>query len=503
VKKNDTRILRQRKGRLARRLERRRQSARRRPMFSARNVQYEMAERTQAIDCGAIGAFHVLATNSGLVEEIDKVLELLKVHLPYHESDHVLNIAYNILTGGTSLDDIELHRNNETYMDALGAQRIPDPTTAGDFARRFCEEDVVGLMDAVNVVRVKIWRKRLTSDERLVGIVDVDGVVAPTTGECKQGMDIAYNGLWGYHPLLVSLANTQEPVFLVNRSGNRPSHEGAADWIDRAVDVVSGPFRRVWLRGDTDFALTGNFDRWSAEGVGFVFGIDAMANLVGIAQGIEERRWHPLDRGPKRALPFVPRERPENVKERIVVERGFRNITLETEDIAEFPYQPTKCERSYRIIVVRKTLSVKEGQKLLLPEVRYFFYITNLSELTATEVVFFANDRGNQENLIEQLKNGVHALRMPVDDLVSNWAYMVMASLAWTLKAWFALMVRQTVRGTALLRMEFRRFLGAIVRIPCQVIRTGRRIVFRILGYNDWVSTLLQTFERIRKLELT
>jgi len=161
------------------------------------------------------------------------------------------------------------------------------------------------------------------------------------------------------------------------------------------------------------------------------------------------------------------------VKERIVVEREFKNITLEAEHVAEFSYQPTKCKRSYRVVALRKTLKVKEGQLFLYDEVRYFFYITNLDELSAAEVVYFANDRGNQENLIEQLKNGLHALRMPVDDLVSNWAYMAMASLAWTLKAWFALLVRATDRRAELLAMEFRRFLGAIVRVPCQVLRTA------------------------------
>ena len=280
MKTKDSRILRKRKAKLRKRLERRQWSAQSKPMFRGRNIQYEMAERVRGIDCGGIGAFHQLARKSGLIRAIDERLHVLKRHLPYHESDHVLNIAYNSLTGGRCLDDIELRRNDEAYMDALGAERIPDPTTAGDFTRRFAEQDVLDLMEAINSVRPKMWKKGLKGSERQEAILDVDGTLAPTTGECKEGMGITYKGVWGYHPLLVSLANTQEPLYLVNRSGNRPSHEGAAEWLDRAIRLAGQSFDRVCLRGDTDFALTANFDRWTEEGVRFAFGKDATKNLV-------------------------------------------------------------------------------------------------------------------------------------------------------------------------------------------------------------------------------
>ena len=474
-----------------------------RPVFRARNVEYEMADRTRAIDCGGIGAFHALARNTGLVGAIDDALHLLKIHLPYHESDHVLNIAYNTLTGGTCLDDIELRRNDATYMDALGAERIPDPTTAGDFTRRFTEQDVTALMEAVNGVRPRLWRKGLSKGQRREAILEMDGTLLGTTGECKQGMDMSYKGVWGYHPLMISLANTMEPLYLVNRPGNRPSHEGCVPWIDRAVTLVRGSFDGVCLRGDTDFALTREFDRWTQDGVRFVFGLDAMKNLVGLAEGLERTAWRPLKRRERLTLTGDSRRRPRNAKQRVVEERGYENIELEAEHVAEFAYQPGRCGRPYRVVALRKDLSVKRGQQWLFDETRYFFYITNRQDLSAPDVVFFANERCDQENLIEQLKNGLNALRMPVGDLISNWAYMVMASLAWTLKAWYALTARRTEQRTALLRMEFRGFLNWIVRLPCQIVRTGRRIVYRILGYNEWTGTFLDTFRRIRKLRFT
>lgn len=230
-------------------------------MFHGGPIRYEMAERAQAIDCGGLGAFHTLARRIGLVDEIDRRIKLLKRHLPYHESDHILNLAYNILTGGMRLEDLELRRQNETYLDALGAPRIPDPTTAGDFLRRFKSvETIVTLMEVINHTRVRVW-KQVRRGKRRNAVIDVDGTVAGTLGECKGGMDMSYQGVWGYAPLIITLANTGEHLYLVNRPGNAPSHQGAAPWLDRAVALTRRGWTGVCLRGDTDFSLTANFDR--------------------------------------------------------------------------------------------------------------------------------------------------------------------------------------------------------------------------------------------------
>jgi hypothetical protein len=489
---------------MARRLARREWTEQSKPMLSARAIRYEMAERTRAISCGGIGAFHLLAQQTGLVKALDENLPLLKRHLPYHESDHVLNIAYNTLVGGTCLDDIELRRKDAAYLDALSAQRIPDPTTAGDFTRRFTEKDLMALMEGVNAIRVKMWKKRLTREERREAILDVDGTLAPTSGECKEGMGLSYNGVWSYHPLMVSLANTLEPLYLWNRPGNRPSHDGAAEWMDRAAGWARQAFQEVTFRGDTDFSLTANFDRWTKETIRFAFGMDAMKHLVEIAETLEKTGvFEPLDRPVKRPRQGPQRKRKERVKERIVVENEYKNIKLQSEEVAEVAYQPLKCQREYRLIILKKNLSVEKGESVLFPDIRYLFYITNIDEMTKEQVVFFCNERCRQENLIEQLKNGLNALRMPGGDLVSNGAYMVICSLAWTLKAWWALLVRDGQRREAMLKMEFRRFRNAVVEIPAQIVRTGRRIVCRLLGYNDWINIFLRTFDRIGQLRLT
>jgi hypothetical protein len=304
------------------------------------------------------------------------------------------------------------------------------------------------------------------------------------------------------------MANTAEPLYLINRSGNRPSHEGAADALDKMITLCrDAGFERITLRGDTDFTQTKHLDRWDNAGdVRFIFGIDAMPNLKALANDLPADAYYYLERPARYEIKTAPRERPERVKAAIVRDRGFKTIHLLEEMIAEFDYRPVACKKSYRVVVLRKRLGTDQGQMRLFEEYLYFFYITNDRDKTAEDVVFSANDRCDQENLIAQLKGGVHALKTPVNDLVSNWAYMVMASLAWSLKGWMALMVPVTPRHAAkheaekrsLLRMEFETFRAAVIEMPCQIVRSGGRLIYRLLSWNPWQGMFLRLVERLQ-----
>lgn len=497
----------QSKRRIERRLDKNDNSGCERPMITASNIDYEIADRTRAVAAGGIGAMQLVAKKLGLAEMVDQRLHLLKIHLPYHESDHVLNIAYNLLAGGQCLEHLELRRNDEVYLDALGARRIPDPTTAGDFCRRFTPGDINALQEVFNEVRLKVWRQQPQAffDE---AIIEADGTMVETTGECKQGSDINHKGEWGYHPLMISLANTSEPLYLVNRSGNRPSHEGAAEYLDKSIGLCRrAGFRKIRLRGDTDFTQTAHLDHWDEPGdVRFVFGIDAMENLYEKAENLPPKAWKRLARRVKHQVKTTPRQKPVNVKEQIVKDRDFENIQLQEEWVAEFEYSPTLCKKTYRVVVVWKDLEVSQGQKKLFDDSRCFFYITNDWNASAEEIVFDANDRCDQENLIQQQKGGVRSLTAPVDNLVSNWAYMVMACLAWSLKAWTALLLPETGRWKeqrvaekrTLLRMDFATFRNAFIQMPAQIVRGGRRIVVRLLSWNPWQQVLFRLLDQLR-----
>lgn len=478
-------------------------------MFSARNIHYQLHDRARGLAYGGIGAMLLLARKIGLVDQIDQRLHLLKFHLPFHESDHVLNFAFNALCNGTCLQDIELRRNDPVFLDALGARRIPDPTTAGDFCRRFDLTSINTLQDIFDDVRIGVWKQQPNNffDQ---AILDVDGSLVGTTGNCKVGMDIAYDRTWGYHPLIVSLANTREVIRLVNRSGNRPSHEGAADALDRAIACCfRGGFRKVLLRGDTDFSQTQHLDRWDNDPrIRFIFGYDSRDNLQNIAAKLPEHAWKKLQRPPRYEPTTDTRRRPDNIKDEIVRARGYKTMRLQGEEVAEFNYQPTACDRVYRMVVIRKDILHTQGDQVLFPEMRYryFFYITNDWVSSATQIVLSANDRCHQENLIQQLKTGMHALKAPLDNLESNWAYMVMTGLAWNLKAWGALMLPETGRWQTkyraekrwLLGLEFKTFVNALVAIPCQVVDQGRRLIFRVLNYNAHHAVFFRLVDALR-----
>ncbi len=153
-------ILNELKKGIEKRLEKKQWDDQPQPIIKARNIHYELGEKTRVMNYGGIGAIHTMVGKIGLDEELNK-LELLKTHVPYHESDHVLNITYNILIGGQCLQDISLRRNDAVFLDALDAQRIPAPTTAGDFTRRFERSDILELMVAINCARERVpWRRR-------------------------------------------------------------------------------------------------------------------------------------------------------------------------------------------------------------------------------------------------------------------------------------------------------------------------------------------------------
>ena len=483
------------KRRLERRLDKQKIGDTSQPVFTARNIDYQIADRVHGISHGGIGAFHLLARRLGLIEAIDRNLHLLKFPLPYHESDHVLNIAYIPLCGGDCLQDIERRRQDIHFLDALGAQRIPDPTTAGDFCRRFTAAHIDILQDTFDEVRRGVWQQQPASFfERAT--IDADGSLVETAGECKEGIDIAYDGTWGYHPLIVTLANTGEVLRLVNRPGNRPSHEDAAAALDGAVATcLRAGFRQVLLRGDTDFSQTAHLDRWDANPrIRFIFGYDAMPNLKAEAEELPASAWKKLVRRQAPPPATAPRQRPANVKDGLVRGHGYETLRLHSEDVAEFPYQPVACREIYRMIVVRKNISREKGEQRLFDEVRYFFYITNEWDKAAHEIVlapYGANGRCHQENRIQQLQGGVHALTAPLDNLLSNWAYMVMTSLAWNLKAWAALSLPESGRWAEtyradklwLLGLEFKAFVNVMVAIPCQIVRQARCLVYRVLNY--------------------
>lgn len=509
VKASVRRLLRSFQGSIERRLEREqsRPADDGRPVLRGTGALYEIADRVRAVSAGGVGLIHQMVRAIGLDQEIDKRVHLLRVHAPYHESDHVTNIAYNSLAGGDCLEHLELLRNDENYLGMLGARRIPDPTTAGDFCRRFHSSDQVhALQTAINESRLRVWS--MQEDPFFEhAIIDADGTIVEAS-DCTQGADFSHKKTFGFQTLAITLSNTQEVLFLENRPASRPSHEGAAALLDKAVALVRrAGFRRTTLRGDTDFSQSAYLDGWNHQGVEFVFGYQAGANLVEEADSLEDTAWSLLERKGYE-IKTEPRRRPKNVRNWVAKQRGYRNIRLEKEHFAEFDYSPTKCDRTYRMVVVRKLLTHERGETLLYPEIRYFFYITNKRGVSAREIVRLANTRCDQERLFGVQKSEVKSLRCPLDNLHSNWAYMVITTLAWNLTRWFALILpargrwreKHAEEKHSVLRMNFATFVAAFMRVPTQIVHGARRTKLRLLAWNRWQHVFFRALDSIRAL---
>ena len=296
------------------------------PVLASNVVKYELAERAKAINYAGVTTMLKLAEHVGLTNAINNHVNLLKWHAPYHESDHVLAMVMNVLCNGSRLEHMELLRNDSALLDAMGADSIPDPTTAGDFCRRFQQSDIDALMKAVDEARINVWKQQDKSFFEQATI-DVDGVIVATTAECKVGMDISYKGSWGYHPLLVSLANTKEVLAIVNRSGSVHSAHNAAHYLNKAIWTCKmGGFKRIRMRGDCKFSQTEYLDGWDAIGVHFQFGYEAKANLKEIADNLAPSAWKKLTRECLKTRPMKHAPNPATSSGRSFVTHGIRFI---------------------------------------------------------------------------------------------------------------------------------------------------------------------------------
>lgn len=217
----------------------------------------EVDERSEVTPYGGFALATAFLRRFKVAECIDRHVQVFLVHRPFYESDHVLAQALNLYAGGTCIEDLANLQHSEAVRRILGACRIPDPTTAGDFLRRFheTEDGLHGLRRAVDEVQVAVWRRaRRGRGKRSEAwsIVDVDGHVKPLYGVQKEGADF-YKSTWCYQPLIVSLAGTGECLAIRNRPGSVRSSDGTAGVLDQVLPRVRERGGQMLVRGDSDF----------------------------------------------------------------------------------------------------------------------------------------------------------------------------------------------------------------------------------------------------------
>lgn len=450
---------------------------------------------------GGLALVASLAKRLGVARELDERLHLLKFHRPYHESDHVLAQVYNLFVGGGCLEDMADLQGSEAVRRILGAERLPDPTTGGDFLRRFGEADLRQFDAAMDAIQERAWRK-IHKGQRGLALVDLDSHVREVYGSQKEGADFSYKGTWAYHPLLVTLAGTNECLRLINRSGNRPSAEGAAEALTELFPLLNRNFRRTIVRGDSAFYQHSIMDACVDAGQYFALVVSSFDNLNSLADGLTAEAWRPFLTKAQRATKAQPvpkskqRRRREDLRRNTARRRKKHDLRLREQWIAETPYKPTNSKGTFRLLIRCQRIEESDGQGELFDLWRYRFAITNLpaNEYDAEDAMDLTYERCDQENLIEQLGNGVAGMRMPTGDLLANAAFLRCAALAHNLKSWLG----QMVLPAETTRWEWRRFRQAFVYVAAEVVHHARQVIVRLSGMGRFGSSMLAALAKLQ-----
>lgn len=465
----------------------------------------EVDERSEVTPYGGLAVATAFLRRFKVAERIDRHVKVFLIHLPYHESDHVLAQALNLYVGGTCIEDVANLQHSEAARRIIGACRIPDPTTAGDFLRRFHEKEhqLPGLRGAVDDVQAEVWRRlrrgRGRNDEAW-SIVDVDGHVKPLYGVQKEGADF-YKSTWCYQPLIASLAGTGECLAIRNRPGNVRSSDGTAGVLDQVLPRVRERGGRMLVRGDSDFDRSDVRAACDRAGAYFAFVGREFKDRPKLVEKIPESEWKPFrtrahrERVERRKQPsYASRRKKPNRRRQRARARNFTEKQLVKQWITEVE-QIDADGKPYRLVIRRQLIEHREGQRLLFDEYRYRYIVTSLPASVSTQdAVDLTYERCDQENVIEQLGSGLAAWRMPVAEFDGNSAWLEIARLAWNLGKWIALLALPA----EVVRWEWKRFRQAFVHVAAQVIRRSRQIVLRFSAAHRWHQLLVAAHQQLQ-----
>ncbi len=452
------------------------------------------SEPSDATAYGGLALAASLVRSLGIAGDLDRDLTLLSSHRPFHESDHVLTHVYNLYAGGTCIEDIADLQTSEPVRRMLGAERIPDPTTAGDFLRRFTADDVHALDHVIDQAQERVWKRRYGKKKAARAIVDLDSCVRPVYGDQKEGTDFTYKGSFGYHPLVISLAGSMECLRLINRSGNTTSADGSESHLRELFPMLGRHFKQVIIRGDSAFANQKIFDACDEAGHSFAVVSPQQQNFASLFEALPGDQWKPYrHREPSENRLRKHRKRGPNRRRERARTRNKRDLQLTKQWIAEIPYRPDRSDRTYRLIARYQEIEEHEqGHLFMLTRFRYV--LSNLpSSVSAEEVMDLTYQRCDQENLIEQLQSGVAGMRMPTGGMLSNAAFGTCARLAHNLKPWLA----QLALAPETMRWEWKRFRRAFVYCAARVVHTSRQVHVRFAGSHRFAGAILAAHARL------
>jgi hypothetical protein len=438
-----------------------------------------------------------------VAKRLDDGLMLFKRHAPYHESDHVLALAYTLYTDGTCLEDQAALQGSEAIRRLVGACRIPDPSTAGDFLRRFkSAQDLAQLSGVLDGIQEAVWSKLARKGRRRrkkheFALVDLDGHIKPLYGVQKEGADFSYNRRWSYQPLVVSLGGSGECLKVVNQPGSARPSDAAAKAVKEVLPRVKRHFRNALVRGDTDFDRSDIFNAVMDEGAYFAICARVYPNRAALAGAMAEQSWRAFVPRAERGERSGPSRhgRTANWRRQKAAERRYRRLRTVKQWVSEIAYQPHGLKGACRMIVRRVLIEESDGQGALFTHYRYRLVLSNLPRsYTPEQIIDLTYQRCDQENVIEQFGQGIAGWRMPVAEFRGNSAWLEIARLAWNLGKWIA----QIALPSEVVRWEWKRFRRHFVYIAAKVLKLGRSSVVRLAGSHRFLPDILTAHARLQ-----
>lgn len=474
-------------------------------VLSLRKLHLEQDTRPDVTVAGGLVLPLALLRRFEVPQLLDERVQVLKLHLPYHESDHILAQALMLYAGGTCLEDMTLLQQDPALLKMLGAVRTPDPTTSGDFLRRLgAEGKLEDLRGAVDEVQDRVWASpkrwrwsRRGKKKRPLAVLHLDGHLKKLSGVTREGADFSYKGEWSFNILLATL-DDGECVGIRLRPGSVRSSTGAAELLDEILPRLLKWHETVLVLADSDYDRADLRSACERHDCYFAFVGREHSNRPKLAAKC--RDWRPFrtrasrEAKAKRAKKGHKRRRKKsNRRKKKARERGYTQLDLVKQEVAE-----TEGPGGTRLIVRRQSLDIekgKYGQRELWHRYRFRYVVTNLpAHWSPEDIIDETYKRCDQENIIAGLGSGIAAWRMPVAQKRGNEAWLEIARLAWNLGKWVA----QMALGKEVPRWEWKRFRRAFVDIPVQVVHAARQLRVRILGNHRFASELMVALQRLQ-----
>lgn len=482
------------------------------PRFSNPRIQVQEDRGAPLLSCAGLAIIRQLLERLGVASVVNATVRVLQRCKWYTEADHIITLIYNMLSGGSRLSDLNRLREDAGLRRLLGTERLPHATTVGDFLARFAgkrEQREERDEKAAEVARSELREALAEIQERAFGLlprarrkvatIDCDSSIHEVYGDKKEGADYSYDKRWSYSALYVTLAETGDVLELALREGSRYTSTGTTAVLPEVVERVGRYFQKLMMRGDSGFYDQEIVRICDTREVEFFIVAEQRENLMKAVQRIPESAWKAFGDKPLKNAGRRLRRQRDNEKRKMKLRRNPNTRFKGKPEMAMLMFRPATWKKTYRYVIKRTPIIDRDDKQLYLDngmrKYAYWIVVTN-SKRSNTAVLRIAQGRGNQENLIKDLKQGLGLEHVPTGFLGANQAYFMIAALAWNLKTWMLNLLG--LGDGAVLRCK--RFLYLWMWQAAVVAKTGRGSVVLKLPAGEYFQRFSTALARVAAL---